>query len=52
MDTGLSQVIFADISPQGSEVKVLKVIVPGLESFNQRVPRVGPRLLAHIKRWS
>jgi len=47
-DAGLSRILRVEMTPPGSPVAVVRVIVPGLEYFSPRQPRVGPRLAAFV----
>jgi ribosomal protein S12 methylthiotransferase accessory factor len=44
----IKQVLYVELSPPESELKVVKVIAPGLECFNAASRRVGPRLHQHL----
>jgi ribosomal protein S12 methylthiotransferase accessory factor len=41
---GLHRVLRVELTPRGSALAVVRIIVPGLEYFTPRSPRVGPRL--------
>jgi len=45
---GLAQVLYVDLLPGYDTLRVLRVIVPGLESFNSRLHRIGRRLANFI----
>lgn len=49
---GHRQVLRVVLSPDSWPFAVVKIIVPGLESFSPDLPRVGPRLAAHGRQHS
>lgn len=44
-----NQVLRVELTPKSSELKVVKVIIPKIESFNPKLKRMGPRLAEHIE---
>lgn len=46
---GMDSVLRADLSKSLNEIKVVRIIIPGLESFEPGLKRIGPRLTQYVK---
>lgn len=46
---GLNTVLRVDLSKDHSDIKVVRIIIPGLESFEPGLKRIGPRLAQYVQ---
>ncbi|WP_419795356.1 YcaO-like family protein [Pseudomonas palleroniana] len=49
-DAGFSQVLRVVLSKNDSPLAVVKIVIPGMESFQPALKRAGPRLSRYIAR--
>ncbi|MFZ3183961.1 MAG: YcaO-like family protein [Pseudomonas sp.] len=46
---GLNTILRVELSKTTDDIKVVRIIIPGLEAFEPGLKRVGPRLLKYVK---
>jgi ribosomal protein S12 methylthiotransferase accessory factor len=49
--SGFKQALRVVLTPRDEPLQVVRVVVPGLESFEPSLKRVGPRLRDHVRVW-